>query len=98
MTRDGDPGQYTLSPPPSTMLGTRPALLVALAAALTCVNAFYLPGAAPRNYAKGDRVDLFVNALTPLENKESAKLVRTTVSYERTCLTRFQRSLLNCEY
>jgi hypothetical protein len=39
-----------------------------------------------------------VNALTPLENKESAKLVRTTVSYERTCLTRFQRSLLNCEY
>jgi hypothetical protein len=68
-----------------TMMGTRPALLVAtLAAILSCASAFYLPGAAPRNYKAGDRVDLFVNALTPMENKESSKLVRTTRSLRRT--------------
>jgi transmembrane 9 superfamily protein 2/4 len=40
-------------------------------------NAFYLPGAAPHNYAKGERVDLFVNALTPmLPGTDDAKLVR----------------------
>jgi transmembrane 9 superfamily protein 2/4 len=61
------------------MTGTRPALLVvALAAALSCAHAFYLPGAAPRNYKAGERVDLFVNALTPTENKESSRLVRVT--------------------
>lgn len=48
---------------------------LALSLALSS-NAFYLPGAAPRNYAKGDQVDLFVNALTPmLSGKEDAKLV-----------------------
>lgn len=30
------------------------------------IYAFYLPGAAPHNYAEGERVDLFVNALTPM--------------------------------
>jgi transmembrane 9 superfamily protein 2/4 len=39
-------------------------------------NAFYLPGAAPRNYVPGEKVDLFVNALTPiLSNEDDAKLV-----------------------
>jgi transmembrane 9 superfamily member 2/4 len=47
------------------------ALLASLA------NAFYLPGAAPRNYHRGEKVELFVNALTPmLAGKENPTLVR----------------------
>jgi hypothetical protein len=38
--------------------------------------AFYLPGTAPHDYAAGDPVHLFVNALTPmLSGKDDAKLV-----------------------
>lgn len=40
----------------STLVAT---LLVA------CAQAFYLPGVAPTNYADGDRIELFVNHLTP---------------------------------
>lgn len=41
--------------------------------------AFYLPGAAPKNYKKGENVDLYVNALTPmLASTDNAKLVRLT--------------------
>jgi hypothetical protein len=44
---------------------------------LPLANAFYLPGAAPHNYVKGDRVNLLVNALTPmLPGTDDAKLVR----------------------
>lgn len=32
---------------------------------LSSTAAFYLPGAAPRNYLSGDRVPLLVNTLTP---------------------------------
>ncbi|KDR75868.1 hypothetical protein GALMADRAFT_68960 [Galerina marginata CBS 339.88] len=39
------------------------------------VRAFYLPGAAPHNYAKGDNVDLFVNALTPMRSAANDKVV-----------------------
>lgn len=40
------------------------------------VDAFYLPGAAPHDYHDGERVDLFVNALTPMiGNSDNAKLV-----------------------
>jgi transmembrane 9 superfamily protein 2/4 len=40
------------------------------------IHAFYLPGAAPRNYALGEQVDLFVNALTPmLAGTDDSKLV-----------------------
>ena len=40
------------------------------------VTAFYLPGAAPRNYFEGEQVDIFVNALTPmLSGSNDAKLV-----------------------
>jgi len=43
-------------------------------------NAFYLPGAAPRDYRDGEKVELFVNALTPmLASTENAKLVRGLV-------------------
>lgn len=42
-----------------------------------CANAFYLPGTAPHNYHKGEKVNLFVNALTPmLSGHNDAKLVR----------------------
>ncbi|KAJ8076488.1 Transmembrane 9 super member 2 [Marasmius tenuissimus] len=43
---------------------------------------FYLPGAAPRNYAKGDKVDLLVNALTPmLSGNDNAKL-KSLINYD----------------
>lgn len=39
-------------------------------------DAFYLPGAAPHDYHQGDRVELFVNALTPMSGSTgNAKLV-----------------------
>lgn len=53
--------------------------LLSLGCALLVNNVagFYLPGAAPRDYQPGEKVDLFVNALTPmLANEEHAKLVR----------------------
>lgn len=53
------------------------------------VNAFYLPGAAPHNFEQGERVDLFVNALTPmLSGKDDSKLVRYFDSLDDTILTR----------
>ncbi len=52
--------------------------VLALAAlSVSWANAFYLPGAAPHDYHRGDQVDLFVNALTPmLAGYDDAKLVR----------------------
>jgi len=53
--------------------------LLSLGCALLVNNVagFYLPGAAPRDYKPGEKVDLLVNALTPmLANEEHAKLVR----------------------
>ena len=53
--------------------------LLSLGCALLVTNVagFYLPGAAPHDYKRGEKVDLLVNALTPmLANEEHAKLVR----------------------
>jgi transmembrane 9 superfamily member 2/4 len=51
-------------------------LLVSLLALSLLTNAFYLPGAAPHNYADGDKIELYVNALTPmLAGNDDAKLV-----------------------
>jgi hypothetical protein len=53
--------------------------LLSLGCALLVNNVagFYLPGAAPRDYQPGEKVELLVNALTPmLANEEHAKLVR----------------------
>lgn len=45
-------------------------------ALITAANAFYLPGAAPHDYHEGDKIELFVNALTPmLSGTDDAKLV-----------------------
>lgn len=43
-------------------------LFTPLLLAPTLASAFYLPGAAPTNYKFGDRVPLYVNALTPGES------------------------------
>lgn len=54
----------------------------ALLSLLTSTHAFYLPGAAPHDYYEGERVNLFVNALTPmLAGTEHAKLVSTLPIY-----------------
>lgn len=52
------------------------AVLLALVVSSLPVHAFYLPGAAPHDYREGEKVDLFVNALTPmLSSSDDAKLV-----------------------
>ncbi len=50
--------------------------------ALACsANAFYLPGAAPRDYREGDKGELGVNAWTPmLAGTDDAKLVSQPIS------------------
>lgn len=52
------------------------------AALVASSHAFYLPGAAPHSYHKGEKVELFVNALTPmLAGKEDAKL-KSLINYD----------------
>ncbi|KAK2463253.1 hypothetical protein APHAL10511_004908 [Amanita phalloides] len=59
----------------------RAALIVA-AAFLAPSLAFYLPGAAPHDYHRGEKVELFVNALTPmLAGKKDAKL-KSLINYD----------------
>ncbi|EMD37390.1 hypothetical protein CERSUDRAFT_114062 [Gelatoporia subvermispora B] len=49
---------------------------------LTCAQAFYLPGAAPHDYAAEENVSLFVNALTPmLGSSDNAKL-KSLINYD----------------
>lgn len=44
--------------------------LLLFSSALSTVNAFYLPGVAPTSYNEGDKVELFVNHITPSLRKE----------------------------
>ncbi|KAF9566740.1 hypothetical protein CPC08DRAFT_747235 [Agrocybe pediades] len=60
---------------------TRPAHYAAFFLFLPWANAFYLPGAAPHNYAEGDRVELFVNALTPMRSLTNDK-VKSLINYD----------------
>ncbi|KAJ2918522.1 hypothetical protein MD484_g1852, partial [Candolleomyces efflorescens] len=46
------------------------------------VHAFYLPGAAPRNYASGEQVDLFVNALTPMLAGTDDSKLKSLINYD----------------
>jgi len=66
----------TLSQQPSTSLmsSTRRGCIAVLALSVSLSQAFYLPGSAPRDYSVGEKVDVFVNALTPVIGPE-AKLV-----------------------
>ncbi|KAI0305469.1 Nonaspanin TM9SF [Multifurca ochricompacta] len=68
-----------MSPTSHFLSGT---VLVALVASTISVSAFYLPGAAPHDYKEGEKVDLFVNALTPmLPGSDDAKL-RSLINYD----------------
>ncbi len=52
-------------------------LSAAVLSLLPAGHAFYLPGAAPHDYHDGEKVELFVNALTPMiAGYDNAKLVR----------------------
>ncbi|KAG8756714.1 hypothetical protein FRC12_010483 [Ceratobasidium sp. 428] len=44
-------------------------------------NAFYLPGTAPHDYSKDDRVPLYVNALTPMVIDAESKL-KSMINYD----------------
>jgi len=60
-----------------------PALIAVLASALPLASAFYLPGAAPTNYRTGERVEVLVNALTPmLTGKDDLRLVSMLFVYQ----------------
>ncbi|KAI8065878.1 hypothetical protein BC940DRAFT_275460 [Gongronella butleri] len=47
--------------------------------ALSACQAFYLPGVAPKDYADGESVPLYVNSITPIAVKTSVKSV---ISYD----------------
>ncbi|KAL1718886.1 hypothetical protein EV715DRAFT_252107 [Schizophyllum commune] len=47
-----------------------------------CAQAFYLPGAAPHNYVEGDRVELFVNALTPMLSGSDDIKLKSMINYD----------------
>ncbi|KAF6762985.1 endosomal P24A protein [Ephemerocybe angulata] len=57
-------------------------------AALACsvlsqvAHAFYLPGASPHSYKDGERVDLFVNALTPMLAGTDDSKLKSLINYD----------------
>ncbi|KAF8973240.1 Nonaspanin [Flammula alnicola] len=59
----------------------RAVLVPLILSLLPCVQSFYLPGAAPRNYVEGERVDLFVNALTPMRSGTNDK-IQSLINYD----------------
>ncbi|KIJ39874.1 hypothetical protein M422DRAFT_32479 [Sphaerobolus stellatus SS14] len=59
---------------------TRGGWLAAFALYISITQAFYLPGAAPRDYATGEEVDVLVNALTPVIGPQ-AKL-KSIINYD----------------
>lgn len=42
---------------------------------LSSTTAFYLPGSAPRDYLEGEKIDVFVNTLTPMLNSKLKSLI-----------------------
>lgn len=42
---------------------------------LSSAAAFYLPGSAPRDYLEGEKIDVFVNTLTPMLNSKLKSLI-----------------------
>ncbi|KZP34674.1 hypothetical protein FIBSPDRAFT_1035660 [Athelia psychrophila] len=47
-----------------------------------CSQAFYLPGAAPKDYQRGESVNLFVNALTPMLSGHEDSKLKSLVNYD----------------
>lgn len=71
----------------------------ALAVLLTVpsfASAFYLPGAAPRDYQAGERIPVNVNRLNPLMNAIDSKIVRPRIQLV-VLLTVLNLSLLETE-
>lgn len=57
-------------------------LITTCLALASCSSAFYLPGAAPNDYKEGDRVELFVNALTPMVTGSSNAKLKSLINYD----------------
>lgn len=60
--------------------------LLSLVPALALVSpalGFYLPGTAPRDYQRNDRIDVFVNTLTPMLNSQLHSLISLDYYDER---------------
>ena len=87
-------GESTSKPFPSKQAGAtyyesstasmkQKAWILALGSILApSVEAFYLPGAVPHDYHSGERVELFVNALTPMiASANNSKLVSRSQSH-----------------
>lgn len=55
------------------MLGL--ATVAVAAMAFAPAHAFYLPGTAPRDYKPGEKIDVFVNTLTPMLNSKLRSLI-----------------------
>ncbi|KAH7884475.1 hypothetical protein F5I97DRAFT_1889772 [Phlebopus sp. FC_14] len=60
------------------LLGAGPPLFLFL----PNVGAFYLPGAAPHNYERGEQVNLFVNALTPMLSGNDDSKLKSFINYD----------------
>ncbi|WOO77645.1 Transmembrane 9 superfamily member 1 [Vanrija pseudolonga] len=59
------------------------AVVLAASSTLSPVSAFYLPGSAPHDYKKGDKVDVFVNSLSPMLNATLKSLISLDYYDER---------------
>ncbi|PFH51507.1 hypothetical protein AMATHDRAFT_2964 [Amanita thiersii Skay4041] len=57
-------------------------LAIAGAALVASTNAFYLPGAAPHNYQRGEKVELLVNALTPMLSGSADAKLKSLLNYD----------------
>ncbi|OCB88484.1 Nonaspanin [Sanghuangporus baumii] len=57
-------------------------VLVFASLASTGINAFYLPGTAPRDYQEGERVELYVNALTPIIGSTDNAKLKSMINYD----------------
>ena len=67
----------------------RPSLLVSvpvLASLVPWASAFYLPGAAPKDYLPGDPVSLLVNSVTP--GSSQLKSIISCVPFASSCYRR----------
>jgi len=74
-----------------------PRLVSLLVALSSTVSAFYLPGAAPRDYRDAEDVELDVNVLKPGLGYETENLVRSSqVSIVRMLIICAKQSLINC--
>jgi transmembrane 9 superfamily protein 2/4 len=64
------------------MVGFKSVLSSLLVLTATTTHAFYLPGVAPTSYDEGDKVDLFVNHITPSLRKQDSNSKTYLYSYD----------------